>query len=131
MLIGRLKEFMRDEFWMHAEKKQIDQQQYEELAECERESIPNISDDNEEEDRIKAKEKELDREIEVVDKAWRAGVVHMMGENEVIASKGAGIGKKVVIDFAYNFLKKNLRQTDQVFDIPRRKLLKVGMTYEL
>ncbi|KAK8486905.1 hypothetical protein V6N13_002902 [Hibiscus sabdariffa] len=70
-------------------------------------------------------------DVEVVEKAWEAGVVHLVGENEVIAGKGGGIGKKIVINYAYNFLKRNLRQTDEVFEIPHKRLLKVGMTYEL
>ena len=73
----------------------------------------------------------MEREIEVLDKAWRAGVVHLVGENEVIAGKEAGTGKRILINYAYNFLRKNLRQTDKMFDIPRQRLLKVGMTYEL
>ncbi|KAK2649387.1 hypothetical protein Ddye_016876 [Dipteronia dyeriana] len=73
----------------------------------------------------------MERELEKVEKAWRAGVVHLIGENEVVASKGAGIGKRVLIDYAYNFLKKNLRQSEKVFDIPHKRMLKVGMTYEL
>ncbi|OMP06641.1 potassium transporter [Corchorus olitorius] len=73
----------------------------------------------------------VDREISLVDKAWEAGVVHLIGENKVISSKGAGIGKRVIIDYAYNFLKKNLRQSEKVFDIPHKRMLKVGMTYEL
>ncbi|GFZ19532.1 high affinity K+ transporter 5 [Actinidia rufa] len=73
----------------------------------------------------------MEKEIEVLDKAWHAGIVHLVGENEVIARKGAGIGKRILINYAYNFLRKNLRQTDKMFDIPRQRLLKVGMTYEL
>ncbi|OMP14051.1 potassium transporter [Corchorus olitorius] len=73
----------------------------------------------------------IDREISLVDKAWEAGVVHLIGENEVISNKGAGIGKRVIIDYAYIFLKKNLRQSEKVFDIPHKRMLKVGMTYEL
>ncbi|KAM7501261.1 hypothetical protein LguiB_000165 [Lonicera macranthoides] len=72
-----------------------------------------------------------EREIEVLDKAWRAGVVHLVGEHEVVACKEAGIGKRIMIDYAYNFLKRNLRQTNKVFDIPHKRMLKVGMTYEL
>lgn len=128
MLIERLKEFMRNDFWVHTEKKQIEHA--EESAEVKHESIRDVNGDSEE-GVIQAKEEESEREVEVVDKAWRAGVVHMMGENEVIAGKGANFGKKIVIDLAYNFLKKNLRQSDKVFDIPRKRLLKVGMTYEL
>ncbi|KAE9460570.1 hypothetical protein C3L33_07586, partial [Rhododendron williamsianum] len=73
----------------------------------------------------------VEREIEVLEKACTAGIVHLVGENEVIAEKGAGIGKRLLINYGYSFLKRNLRQTDKVFDIPRKRLLKVGMTYEL
>ncbi|XP_058200169.1 potassium transporter 5-like [Rhododendron vialii] len=73
----------------------------------------------------------VEREIEVLEKACTAGIVHLVGENEVIAEKGAGIGKRLLINYGYSFLKRNLRQTDKVFDIPRKCLLKVGMTYEL
>lgn len=73
-----------------------------------------------------------ERDIEAVEGAWRAGVVHLVGESEVAAGKGAGIGKRMVIDYGYNFLKRNLRQSsNEVFDIPHEKLLKVGMTYLL
>ncbi|BFG43319.1 hypothetical protein CerSpe_295930 [Prunus speciosa] len=70
----------------------------------------------------------LDREIEAVDKAWSWGVVHLIGENEVTAAKGAGIIKRILIDYAYNFLKRNLRQSEKVFDIPHKRMLKVVMT---
>ncbi|KAH1072099.1 hypothetical protein J1N35_024427 [Gossypium stocksii] len=70
-------------------------------------------------------------ETSMVEKAWEGGVVHLIGENEVIASKGSGIGKRLLIDYAYNFMKKNLRQSEKMFDIPHKRMLKVGMTYEL
>lgn len=66
-----------------------------------------------------------------VGEAWKDGIVHLMGETEVVAQKGAGFGKRIMINYAYNFLKRNLRQTNQVFDIPNKHMLKVGMTYEL
>ncbi|KDO87326.1 hypothetical protein CISIN_1g042124mg [Citrus sinensis] len=67
------------------------------------------------------KQKEaLEREIEMVDEASRAGVVHLIGESE-----------RILIDYGYNFLKSNSRQSDQLFDIPREKMLKVRMTYDL
>ncbi|XP_072960463.1 potassium transporter 5 isoform X1 [Typha angustifolia] len=71
------------------------------------------------------------REIKLVEKEWNNGVVHLLGENEVVAGKESGIWKKIVIDYAYNIMKSNLRQQDKVFTIPRRQLLKVGMTIEL
>ncbi|KAL5762622.1 hypothetical protein ACOSP7_018886 [Xanthoceras sorbifolium] len=73
-----------------------------------------------------------ERQIEMVEKAWQAGVVHLIGESEVVAAEGAGIGTWVMINYAYNFMKRNLRQYDKVFyHIPRKRMLKAGMTYEL
>ncbi|PKI26135.1 hypothetical protein CRG98_049176, partial [Punica granatum] len=73
--------------------------------------------------KIRAQE-QVDRDLDVVEKAWQAGVVHLIGESEVVAGKGAGLGKRVLIDYAYNFLKKNLRQSDKIFDIPHKRMLK-------
>ncbi|KAL5762620.1 hypothetical protein ACOSP7_018884 [Xanthoceras sorbifolium] len=71
------------------------------------------------------------REIERVDRAWQDGVVHLLGENEVVAAEEAGMSKRLMIDYAYNYVKKNLRQHDKVFDhIPHKNMLKVGMTHE-
>ena len=61
----------------------------------------------------------LESEIEALDQALRAGIVHLIGENEVVAGKWAGIRKWFLINNAFNFLKKNLRQTENVFDIPQ------------
>ncbi|XP_020972128.1 potassium transporter 5 isoform X2 [Arachis ipaensis] len=69
--------------------------------------------------------------IEEIEKGLEGGIVHLIGESEVVASKGSGIGKKILINYAYNFLKKNLKQGDKVFDIPHERKVKVGMTYEL
>ncbi|CAK8544312.1 unnamed protein product [Lathyrus sativus] len=72
-----------------------------------------------------------EKEIQVIENASRAGIVHLVGENEVMARKGAGIMKRIMIDYSYNFLKKNLRETEKLFDIPQQRMVKVGMTYEL
>lgn len=69
--------------------------------------------------------------IRDVEEAWQSGVVHLVGEEEVVAVKGAGIFKRVVVDYAYNFLKRNLRQSNRVHEIPHKRLLKVGMVVEL
>ncbi|MED6206596.1 hypothetical protein PIB30_028312 [Stylosanthes scabra] len=76
-------------------------------------------------------EEGIEKEIERVEKASEDGVVHLIGENEIVACKGANIGKRILIDYAYNFLKKNLRQSDKLFDIPHKRMVKVGMTYQL
>ncbi|KAG6672448.1 hypothetical protein I3842_16G057900 [Carya illinoinensis] len=72
------------------------------------------------------------REVEKVDEALNVGdIVHLMGENEVVASKGSSFLKKLVINYAYNWLRRSVRQVDEVFMIPRKRLLKVGMTYDV
>ncbi|XP_076925915.1 potassium transporter 5-like [Bidens hawaiensis] len=72
-----------------------------------------------------------DEDVAKLDQAWRSGVVHLVGENEIVSRPGSSIGKKFLIDYAYNFMKRNLKQSYNVFEIPHEKLLKVGMTYEL
>ncbi|KAL9247180.1 hypothetical protein vseg_020638 [Gypsophila vaccaria] len=134
LLIERLKEFMRDDFWFHVKNNQIEQRPGDVVDTTEEPASSDndhIRSSQNEEEMMRINEEELEKEIEVVERASRVGVVHMMGETEVISGKGAGCGKKIVIDLAYNFIKKNLRQTDKHLDIPRKRLLKVGMTYEL
>ncbi|RZB85287.1 Potassium transporter 19 [Glycine soja] len=91
-----------------------------------------VIEDGKTEEKINSGDKErVVQEVEAIEKAVRGGVVHLIGESEMVASKGAGIWKRILIDYAYNFLKKNLRQSDKVFDIPHKRMVKVGMTYEL
>ncbi|CAK9175963.1 unnamed protein product [Ilex paraguariensis] len=131
MLVERLKEFIREDLMFSTIIRNN-----EECAEKEGEPNGGLSHgENIENDAKRVdNEKELEameREIEALDKACRAGVVHLMGEHEVVAGKGAGIGKRILINYAYNFLKRNIRQSNKVFDIPQKRMLKVGMTYEL
>ncbi|XP_058083524.1 potassium transporter 5-like isoform X2 [Magnolia sinica] len=76
-------------------------------------------------------EEEKIRLVELVEREMNEGVVHLLGESEVVARRGSGIGRRVLIDYVYNGLRRNLRQRDEVFEIPHKRLLKVGMTYEL
>ncbi|KAJ4956847.1 hypothetical protein NE237_013630 [Protea cynaroides] len=82
-------------------------------------------------DEEKESDQMVEKELEVVERERQAGIVHLMGESEVVAGKGASFGKRVLINYAYNFLRRNVRQSYKVFDIPSTRLLKVGMTYEL
>ncbi|KAL8167743.1 hypothetical protein V2J09_009242 [Rumex salicifolius] len=77
------------------------------------------------------RQREVEAEVEAVERASKAGIVHLMGEGEVIAAKGAPVWKRILIDYGYSFMRKNLKQSDKVLDIPRKRLLKVGMIYEL
>ena len=120
LLVERLKEFIADEFL-------VSQNVLQDGIADERLNVDGAREVSDGEMLQEA----IEREIEAVEKASRDGVVHLIGEHEVIASKGANIGKRILIDYAYNFLKKNLRQSDKIFDIPHKRLVKVGMTYEL
>ncbi|XP_031120731.1 potassium transporter 5-like [Ipomoea triloba] len=116
LLVERLKEFVRDDIVFRAltNNKEGDERSGE-ISNSKGEDVEGLS----------------QRDIEVVDRAWRSGVVHLVGEQEVVAGKGAGIANKLLINYVYNFLKRNLRQSYKVFDIPQKRMLKVGMTYEL
>ncbi|GLT66555.1 hypothetical protein SLA2020_389130 [Shorea laevis] len=130
ILIERLKKFISDDFLFSQRK--LDNNG-EKDGETHDEGLVNGENGNEDANQgLENKPQEgVETEIEVVDKAWQAGIVHLFGETEVVAGKESSVGKRIVIDYAYNFLKRNLRQSDEVFDIPRKRMLKVGMTYEL
>lgn len=67
----------------------------------------------------------MQQEIEQVEKAWEEVViVHLIGQNEVIASIELKIVKRIFIDYAYNLLRRNLRQREAKFDIPHKYTLK-------
>ncbi|KAJ8633549.1 hypothetical protein MRB53_026885 [Persea americana] len=70
-------------------------------------------------------------EVELIEREYNAEIVHLLGKTEVVASKGSNFGRRILIDYAYNILKRNIRERDEVLNIPRKRLLKVGMTYEL
>ncbi|RVW54550.1 Potassium transporter 5 [Vitis vinifera] len=130
LLVERLKEFIREEMMMtptltHSNEDMVSGELQDGLINGEKESEESKQIDEE------RRQEDVDKDMEAIDRAARAGVVHFIGENEVIAEKGSKLGKKVLINVGYNILKKNLRQTEKVFDIPHKRMLKVGMIYEL
>ncbi|XP_020959892.1 potassium transporter 5-like [Arachis ipaensis] len=70
-------------------------------------------------------------EVKFIDKAMEKGVVYMLGEAEVVAQPNSSFLNKIVVNYAYSFLRKNFRQGDKLMAIPRKRLLKIGMTYEI
>lgn len=72
-----------------------------------------------------------EEEIAFMKKAKDDGVFYLIGEAEVVAQKDSSLLKKFTINYAYSFLRKNFRQGQKVLAIPRTRLLKVGMTYEV
>lgn len=72
-----------------------------------------------------------EEEIQFVQRAMDEGVIYLLGEAEVMAKQNSSFMKKMIVDYAYNFLRKNFRQVEKVMVIPHTRLLRVGMTYEI
>jgi KUP system potassium uptake protein len=66
----------------------------------------------------------IDREVE-------RGVVYLTGEANVSAAPNSSILKKLVVNYIYTFLRKNLTEGQNALSIPKDQLLKVGITYEI
>ena len=73
----------------------------------------------------------VEEEIKFLQKAMESGVVYLLGEAEVVAYQKSSLFKKIVVNYAYNFSRKNFRQGEKVLSIPHTRLLRVGMTYEI
>ncbi|PIN01828.1 hypothetical protein CDL12_25661 [Handroanthus impetiginosus] len=72
-----------------------------------------------------------EQEMQFLQRAVDQGVFYLMGEAEVVAKPDSTLLKKFVINCGYSFLRKNFREGDKMLAIPRTRLLKVGMTYEI
>ncbi|KAK3421339.1 hypothetical protein EUGRSUZ_G01992 [Eucalyptus grandis] len=70
-------------------------------------------------------------ERQFVQKAMEKGAVYLLGEAEVVAEPKSSLFKKFIVNYAYSFLRKNFRQGEKIMAIPRNRLLRVGMTYEI
>ncbi|CAK9324528.1 unnamed protein product [Citrullus colocynthis] len=73
----------------------------------------------------------VEEEMGFIEKAKKKGVVYLLGEAEVVAEPKSSLFKKIVVNYAYSFLRKNFRQGENILEIPRTRLLRVGMTYEI
>ncbi|PPS05044.1 hypothetical protein GOBAR_AA15624 [Gossypium barbadense] len=128
-LVTKLKEFIQEEILLQNQMLSTIGNNAEKGTESEGEIVER---NNDVANAKQLEEEIMQQEIEQVQKEWEeAGIVHMIGESEVIAKKEANIMKRMVIDHAYNFLKRNVRKREKVFDIPHERMLKVGMTYQL
>ncbi|KAL4191936.1 hypothetical protein AMTRI_Chr06g169750 [Amborella trichopoda] len=70
-------------------------------------------------------------EAQFLQKALDDGVVYLLGEAEVTAKAGSSLLKKFAVNYAYKFIRKNLRDGEKVMGVPRSRMLRVGMTYEI
>eukprot|EP01018_Ginkgo_biloba_P006316 Gb_07513 [translate_table: standard] len=71
----------------------------------------------------------LEEELEYLEKSRSSGVVYLLGHSEVTASKESSLLKRFVVNYAYDFLRRNFRQGMVALEIPHKNLLQVGMNY--
>ena len=74
--------------------------------------------------RIEEEQRFLEREMD-------KGVVYILGEAEVVARPHSSLLNKLMVNYAYAFLRNNCRQGEKMLAIPKSQLLKVGITYEI
>ena len=74
-------------------------------------------------------EMQLREELEDLYQAQQAGTAFILGHSHVQAKQGSSVFKRVAIDFAYNFLRRNCRGPDVALKVPPVSLLEVGMVY--
>ncbi|KAG6477615.1 hypothetical protein ZIOFF_066883 [Zingiber officinale] len=72
---------------------------------------------------------EVKEELEALLGAKQAGVAYIVGHSYVKAMKSSSFLKKIVIDYAYSFLRKNCRAPTAALNIPHTSLIEVGMIY--
>ncbi|KAL6003636.1 hypothetical protein ACLOJK_023869 [Asimina triloba] len=66
---------------------------------------------------------EAEEEIRFLESSRSAGVVYLLGHSEVRASRDSCIIKRWVVDYVYDFLRRNFRQGFVDLQIPNKSLL--------
>uniref|UniRef100_M4DAC3 Potassium transporter n=1 Tax=Brassica campestris TaxID=3711 RepID=M4DAC3_BRACM len=74
-------------------------------------------------------EEEEEDELEFLKTCKESGVVHIMGNTVVKARSGAGLPKKIAIDYVYAFLAKVCRENSVILHVPHETLLNVGQVF--
>ncbi|PUZ38152.1 hypothetical protein GQ55_9G174400 [Panicum hallii var. hallii] len=73
----------------------------------------------------------IEEDQKIIQSEVNNGVIYILGETEVVAKPHSNLLKKIVVNYAYSFLRKNSRNGEKMLSIPRGQLLKVGITYEI
>lgn len=71
----------------------------------------------------------VQEELDFLENAKKLGVVYLLGDSEVFASKDSSLFKRFIVNYAYDILRRNCRKGQAALEIPNRSLLQVGMTY--
>ncbi|KAI3860379.1 hypothetical protein MKW92_020490 [Papaver armeniacum] len=129
-LVQNLKEFIRYESYV-VESGSTDETNTNQQVVASMNSVSGTRSSNSSSGIGTARLQEVEEEIEFVQKAMEKGVVYLLGETEVVAQENSSILKQAVVNYLYNFIRKNVRENDKILSIPHGKLLRVGMTYEI
>lgn len=68
-------------------------------------------------------------ELEFLRSCRDAGVVHILGNTVIRASRDSRFYKKIAVDYVYAFLRKICREHSVIFNIPHESLLNVGQIF--
>ncbi|KAF7850133.1 hypothetical protein BT93_L5830 [Corymbia citriodora subsp. variegata] len=68
-------------------------------------------------------------ELEFLNRCRDAGVVHILGNTVVRASRESRFYKKITVDYLYAFLRKICRENSAIFNVPHESLLNVGQIF--
>jgi len=68
-------------------------------------------------------------EVEFLNSCRDAGVVHILGNTVVMASRDSRFYKKIAVDYIYAFLRKICRENSVIFNVPHESLLNVGQVF--
>ncbi|XP_048141123.1 potassium transporter 10-like isoform X3 [Rhodamnia argentea] len=68
-------------------------------------------------------------ELEFLNRCRDAGVVHILGNTVVRASRESRFYKKIAVDYIYAFLRKICRENSAIFNVPHESLLNVGQIF--
>lgn len=68
-------------------------------------------------------------ELEELLDAKESGTAFILAHSDVQAREGSSFLKMIAINFVYNFLKNNCRESTLALGVPRAALMKVGMVY--
>ena len=66
-----------------------------------------------------------------VETAQQNKVVYIMGRLDLTASKKVNFFKKILLEYFYNPMERNCRTQTDSWNIPRSRLIEVGMCHDL
>ncbi|XP_050276769.1 potassium transporter 6 [Quercus robur] len=70
-------------------------------------------------------------ELRELMEAREAGIAYILGQSYMKAKQGSSMIKKLVINYGYEFLRRNSRVTSYAFSLPHASTLEVGMVYNV